>query len=287
LGKKGRRLGHEEWACAISVQPIHRLRRGHESLLNICYRGITIRGTGLGSHFKKTGPRMETMRHLPSGVIVLALFAFLAVAPNSYAAAQLKAGAKTSAQPTSTNPSLRQIQITFDPSISPGIVVDNGYDVDAFQLSVSYPANLMTVSDVELVNPFINGGNAAGPGASPATTPETGYVNDPVGGTISDISGVTPTNTAAGPGDVNIFYVDFTLDPGVSFDQELDFSLYANAANGDYISGYDPSTLSSTSTGADGIQSASVATTFNEAPEPACLAFASLVLISLCRRHRE
>ena len=55
----------------------------------------------------------------------------------TYGAAQLAAGAKTSAQPTATNPQQRQLQITFDPETEGG----NGpYNVTSFQLS-SRPAD--------------------------------------------------------------------------------------------------------------------------------------------------
>jgi hypothetical protein len=107
----------------------------------------------------------------------LILGLMIAGAQRTYGAAQLKSGAKTSAKPTSTNPEEREIQITFDPAASGSSVVqDPGYDVDAFQLSVSYDPTLMTLQDVNLLTPFQN--PAAGGGVvtlvSPDDTPATG-----------------------------------------------------------------------------------------------------------------
>src|SRR5256885_3287745 len=115
-----------------------------------------------------------------SRVTVLALIASLAVPLFGYGAAQLAAGAKTSARPTSTNPQLRQMQITFDPDVLVGggdAVGIPSYNVTSFQLSVKFDQQFVSVLPaVQFVGPYtqtvvIPGATDLGvpPPAGPAT----------------------------------------------------------------------------------------------------------------------
>jgi hypothetical protein len=194
---------------------------------------------------------------------------------STYAAAQLRAGAKTSAAPTSTNPQQRAIQITFDPVVTPDSESgpppnDPGYDVDAFQLSVGYDSNLMTIGSVDMVSPF--GTPSISAGISAAVVP---------GGTLS-VSGDTGNDpTAAGPGDVNIFSVTFILNSDVSFDQALNFSIFGSNGTpselvgaspsqntgSDFIEGYDPLTGQYLDTFGSDITPTFITTTFNQATQ--------------------
>ncbi len=168
--------------------------------------------------------------------------AFLAVllAPSlSYGAAQLAAGAKTSAAPTSTNPQQRAIQISFDPDVIPD--TGNGpYNVDAFQLSVQYDFSKVDVSstDIEFISPFTETNNLiTGPAGIAASS---SFANFSTPGIIGNIAGNAPLAQTM-PGDVYIFLVNFTLKPGVSFDEDLlTFTIFADPTKGDFIHGTNP-----------------------------------------------
>jgi len=219
------------------------------------------------------------MRQLRSLIPVLVMCALMAGARSTYAAAQLKAGAKTSAAPTSTNPEEREIQITFDPDITPADdVTDPGYDVDAFQLSVSFDASLMTVGSINGSGPFND---------ISSTTENPVYISAAQPASVSsgllDISGDTGEDpTAAGPGDVNIFSI--TLNSDVSFDTALNFSIFGSDdpndesdsdagvaspsfSSCDFIQGYDPSTGQYATTYGSNITPTSLTTTFNQATQ--------------------
>src|SRR2546423_13212323 len=71
----------------------------------------------------------------------------------AFGAAQLAAGAKTSAQPTATNPQQRQLQITFDPEFITTTTAPD-YHLDNFQLSVQYDQSKLTVGSLFFVPPF-------------------------------------------------------------------------------------------------------------------------------------
>ena len=187
-------------------------------------------------------------------VSVFALIASLAAPLFSYGAAQLAAGAKTSAQPTSTNPQIRQMQITFDPDLLVGdgngdAVTIPSYNVTSFQLSVKFDQQFVSVLPaVQFVGPYtqtppvIPGvGELGTDGVPPPAGPATGAVIDQTNGLISFIAGQAPVANTQ-PGDVDIFLVNFQLNPGVSLDQLLTFTIFANAANGDFIQGTDPAT---------------------------------------------
>lgn len=183
--------------------------------------------------------------------LFLAAFA-VAVSPIcSFGAAQLRAGAKTSAQPTSTNPQLRQIQLTFDPDVTPGAgAVDNAtYNVTSFQLSVKFdPTKVQVLSqnDVQLFGPFVPD---SGPGATvaiPAIGVPTSNINNN-SGLINFISGRAPLSQSS-PGDVNIFTVTFNLLGTTTLDDLLTFTIFGdfapqdNSGTLDFITGTDPLT---------------------------------------------
>jgi archaellum component FlaG (FlaF/FlaG flagellin family) len=228
------------------------------------------------------------MRQLRSLIPVLLVCALVAGARSTYAAAQLKAGAKTSAAPTSTNPQERAIQITFDPAVIPdsetdGPPTDTGYDVNAFQLSVSFDSSLMTVGSINGVGPF---NDVSSTPENPPSDISTAQPADLSSGLL-DISGDTGDDpTAAGPGDVNIFSVTFILNSDVSFDTALNFSIFGSddpntdnpesdagvagpdcAFDADYIQGYDPTTGQYATTYGSNITPTFLTTTFNQATQ--------------------
>jgi hypothetical protein len=201
---------------------------------------------------------MQRLRFFTPALLVCALM--MVSAQSAFAAAQLKAGATTSAKPTSTNPQQRAIQITFDPTVTPDSLAgpppddsDPGYDVTDFQLTVTYDTSLVTLQDTSLVGPF--------------ESPDDSELASPAVPTLGSFTIAGSTNgdpTAAGPGDVNIFLADFTLNPGVSFDTPLTFTIDASGA-GDFVEGYDPFTNSyATSTGPDVVQTV-LTVSFNQA----------------------
>ena len=200
------------------------------------------------------------MQRSRSSIPLLAICALMMFgAQSAFAAAQLKAGAKTSAKPTSTNPQERAIQITFDPTVTPDSVggppppdTDPGYDVTDFQLTVTYDTSLVTLQDASLVGPFETPDDDE---ASPAIDTLGSFTI--AGSTNGDL-------TAAGPGDVNIFLADFTLNPGVSLDTPLTFTIDGSGPD-DFITGYDPFTGQfATSTDPD-ITPTVLTVTFNQA----------------------
>src|SRR5206468_6108646 len=94
--------------------------------------------------------------------IALALIVGLGFPVWSRGAAQLAAGATTSAQPTSVIPSVRKMQLTFDPDVEatsdvPGTRIGGPYNVTAFQLSVQFDASkvhVASLSDIQFIAPY-------------------------------------------------------------------------------------------------------------------------------------
>ena len=172
----------------------------------------------------------------------------------SYGAAQLAAGALTSARPTSTNPQIRACQITFDPLMSAGAspgattVPLSTLALTNFKLSVQYDPSLLTVNDVKFLLPYVEHNPlttiGATPGAAVGGTSQfftTTVVNSNVA-ILGNISGFTfPTSVPAGQ-DVDIFLVDFTLNEGVSMNTPLPITIFANPQTGDFTQGTDPNT---------------------------------------------
>jgi hypothetical protein len=150
---------------------------------------------------------------------------------SSYGAAQLASGAKTSAQPTSTNPQIRSCQITFDPGVPL-------YSLTSFKLSVQYDAQFLTVNDIQFIDPFVQT-NAVGTISNFDVAPT--ITIDSVAGLISGIAGHTSDVSRPGE-DVNIFLVDFTLKSDVPLDTVLTFTIFADGPKGDFVAGTDPLT---------------------------------------------
>jgi len=223
------------------------------------------------------------MRRFISAITLLTGLAF---AFNTFAAAQLAAGAKTSAAPTSTNPQIRQMQISFDPDVAPlePQVHPNvgNYAVTSFQLSVSYDPNLVTVKQLNFLAPY-------------QLTAGTQPQNDAAAGIISTINGNAPIAAVAGTAGqhVDIFTIDFTLNNGVSFSTPLPFTIFG-AVNNDFITGTDPSdnsTLTSKNLqqGDTNIEPTSINFTYQQmidaTPEPASLALLGFAIPLLVRRR--
>ena len=210
----------------------------------------------------------------------------LLFAQSTRAAAQLASGAKTSAQPTSTNPQIRQMQITFDPDIVPLSQnahpnVGGPYAVSSYDLSVQYDPNLVSESAVDFVAPY---------------TMTTDFQNDPAGGFLNGVAGSAPFDEVAGTAgkDVNIFIVTFTLNPGVDFNTPMSFTIFGRP-NVDFITGVDPSdnsTLTSQNTAQDpnAIEPTTINLTYQQmidatTPEPASLALLGFAIPLLTRRR--
>jgi hypothetical protein len=214
------------------------------------------------------------------GVFLFSAFAALALPSLSYGAAQLKAGAKTSAQPTSTNPQLRQIQITFDPDVVPDEVVTTGggsFNVTGFQLSVQFSAGIVSVlspNNIQLQAPYSNSITSSVAGANPAATTSGGPTVDNSTGLVSAVGGHAFVGTTS-PGDVNIFSIIFTLDNNISLDQIMSFTIFAQTygasvgaspavpSSDDFVQGTDPVTGNTIFTPAAGVIPTTITGSFN------------------------
>jgi hypothetical protein len=190
------------------------------------------------------------LHRFPSVSFICAVIAAAAALPlRSFAAAQLAAGAKTSAQPTSTNPQQRQLQITFDPETEGG-----SFNVTSFQLSVQFDPTKVQVSsqsDIQLVGPYTDPGmiteTSEGVNAPPPSGGSSSSVIDNQGGFVNFIGGHAPVGNTM-PGDVDIFSIIFTLTGGTSFDDPLFFKIFGNPGNNDFVGGTDPNNPSNTTT---------------------------------------
>jgi hypothetical protein len=191
------------------------------------------------------------LHRLLSVSLVCAAIGIAASPVCSFGAAQLAAGAKTSAQPTATNPQQRQLQITFDPETEGG----NGpYNVTSFQLSVQFDPTKVQVasqSDIQLVGPYTDPGPITevgeGENPPPPSGGSTSSVINNVGGFVRFIVGQAPVGNTQ-PGDVDIFSIIFTLTGGTTFDDPLFFKIFADPAFGDFIGGTNPNDPSDTVT---------------------------------------
>ena len=146
----------------------------------------------------------------------------------SQAAAQLHAGAKTSAAITATSPAARQIQMTFDPDIV-GNATSGNYPlyVQSFQLGLSWDSTYLSYvpGSLTYIDPFYN------PSES---TPSATTI-----ATLSGIQGAASSDSLV-PGDVNLFSAWFQLQPGVPLDQIVSVTFGAQSQD-DYITGANPS----------------------------------------------
>jgi hypothetical protein len=241
-------------------------------------------------------------RKVTAAVVLVSLAALSPVL--AYGAAQLAAGAKTSAQPTSTNPSIRQMQLTFDPDVElPGAVTGGPYNVTDFQLSIQFDPTKVHVagpSDVQFVGPYTetplseSGPSLVDPlSASPANTPASNVQIDNVNGFVHFISGFAPVGQTQG-GDVNIFLINFMLNGSTSLNDPLTFTIFGDPTRNDFIAGTNPNNPQDTAfTPAAGIIPTTITGSFNQfaaqiaaaaaasAPLPAALGWPAIVAVAL------
>ena len=154
------------------------------------------------------------MRLLHRLVCVLIAGSCALVSPAARAAAQLKAGAKTSAAVTATNPALRQIQMTFDPEIVSSVLTLDLYNVQSFDLGLTWDPTLITYvpGSVSYIAPFAAPVTGAGPTLAP--------------GVLSGITGTAPRASTV-PGDVDLFSAWFQLKPGIPIDKVVSVTFTA------------------------------------------------------------
>lgn len=248
------------------------------------------------------------MRVVRLSAFVVTVFSLLAAPSLTYGAAQLRAGATTSAQPTAAvGTALRQMQITFDPEVAVDPAASTlpppTFNVTSFQLTVKYDATKLTVSNsnIQFIDPYSQTPVIiAGEGAGPASGSASNAFIDPTTGTISFISGQAPVG-ASSPGDVNIFSIFFTLKSTTLNTDGLTFSILADATHNDFIQGTNPNdpnpqTNKATSFGADVVPT-TITTSFaavqaaqaNSVPLPAgtipCASMLGLLVVRYWRRR--
>src|SRR5437879_680465 len=138
--------------------------------------------------------------------LISAVAVFLAVVllPSfSYGAAQLKAGATTSAKPTAAyGTSLYAIQLSFDPDVEGG-----SFNVDGFRLSVQYDYTKIDVdnTNINFIAPFTETQPIiTGPGLLAASSAHADFSTP---GIIGNIAGDAPLAQTQ-PGDVYLFSID-------------------------------------------------------------------------------
>lgn len=190
-------------------------------------------------------------------LILAAGLSCLGLPVSVYAAAQLAAGATTSARVTATNPQLRQIQMTFDPAIAP-LSTGPFYNVTGFSLSLTWDSNVLTYvpGSLQYCAPF-----------SPVTYQP---VSSP--GQLKNIAGeADPSMTS--PGDVDLFSAWYQLQPNVPANSLVSVTVQA-LDNTDFIEGgnsFDPGNpqLSVTSVGPNQIQPATATGAVGAVPLPA------------------
>lgn len=220
-------------------------------------------------------------------IVFCVVFAML-LAQSSRGAAQLASGAKTSAAPTSTNPQIRQMQISFDPDVAPLDVAAHpdvgNYAVTSFQLSVQYDPSAVAVKQVNFLAPY-------------QLTAGTQPQNNAAAGIVSTINGQAPLAAVAATAGqhVDIFTIDFTLNNGISFNTPLSFTIFG-AVNSDFITGTDPSdnsqlTSTNTQQNPTAIEPTTINMTYQQmidatTPEPASLALLGLSIPLLVRRRK-
>ena len=175
-------------------------------------------------------------RTLLTAFIASTLGALLPVA--AHAAAQLKAGAATSAAPTApAGSALRQLQIQFDPGPVVGGGIDFTHSVKEFQLSVAYNSSQVTlhplldaashpVADYSNTTfspqPNAQGLSLIGPYSDSAVG--TGTV-PPGFDTFVTVTGITSTFA---PGDVNIYSLLWDLTAQTSDSALVKFAIFGD-----------------------------------------------------------
>lgn len=211
------------------------------------------------------------MRFIRCFVAPVVALLTLAGTQSNFGLAQLASGSKTSAAPTSTNPQIRQCQITFDPAITagPGASAVPTFSVTDFKLSVQYNPAQLSLIDIFFIPPFNENSPLIGgatPGAAPAQA--ANFINNTSTGIINNISGFAPPDPKTAGQDVNIFYADFQLNEGVPTNVPLSITIFAdpNDPTGpDFTQGTDPSTGNTVTTPPTGVvEPTTIAFTFDE-----------------------
>lgn len=207
--------------------------------------------------------------------VIASLFVLVSVVPSSArAAAALASGAKTSARPTSLNPVIHQMQITFDPGAA-------NLNVQSFQMDVAYDSSkvFLVSNSTKFIDPF---------------TQVSGGVNDPAAGLIKGVAGQAPRPLTV-PGDVDLFSMIFQMQPGVPDTTPVNFSfgdISNNPAN--FVLGIDPNPNITTNdfayhspgTGSTQIETISIAVAII-VPEPNVGIVALISLGALMLRRRQ
>lgn len=202
------------------------------------------------------GSVVNIARVVRSCAIVFGLLAALWVpqAAHGGAAAQKQTGsqkAKTllSLGNVATDPALRQIQLTFDPRITPAITRSSpttqptALAIQSFQLDASYDASKLDIVSVDPIDGFSLGtsGTELSPGIITGITGFFGsfeFISELHPNAAPAVTGIN-TNT----GDQNFFTITFQLKPGFALDTVLRFSFFAGAYDGSVVDALDPNNL--------------------------------------------
>lgn len=206
--------------------------------------------------------------------VIASLFVLVSLVPSSaHAAAALASGAKTSARPTSLNPVVHQMQITFDPGAA-------NLNVQSFQMDVLYDASkvFLVPNSTKFIAPF---------------SQVSGGTNDAAAGVIVGVAGQAPRPLTI-PGDVDLFSMIFQMKPGVPDTTPVDFSfgdITNNPAN--FVLGIDPNPNNTANdfayhhpgTGSTEIETISISVAIAPEPNAGILALAGLGALILRRRN--
>ena len=208
-----------------------------------------------------------------AGAFAFVFFVIAAMASQARAAAALASGAKTSAAPTSTNPQIRQMQITFDPGTD--------LNVQGYKLDIGYDTSkvFLVGGSISFIDPFVNNAN-------------TGSDNG-----TGLITGITSSTNRAStvPGDVNLFTATFGWLDTTALDTPASFQFGDLTNNGtNFITGVDPNPAITTNdfnyqfsgTGPTQIQTTSFSAAITPEPSMGMAALMGLVVAIFCRRPR-
>ena len=214
------------------------------------------------------------MSGLKHAFCVASMFILVALVPsNAKAAAALASGATTSARPTSLNPVIHQMQITFDPGAA-------NLNVQSFQLDVAYDSKkvFLVSNSTKFIAPF--------------SQVSAGFDN-PAAAVITGVAGQAPRPLTV-PGDVDLFSMIFQMQPGVPDTTLVDFSfgdITNNPAN--FVLGIDPNPNNTANdfayktNGTASTQIETVSISVAIVPEPSVGALAILGLAALVLRRRS
>jgi hypothetical protein len=143
-----------------------------------------------------------------------AAIGILAFASQSFALAALANGAKTSAKPTSTNPTQKQMQIAADPL---GIL--------DFQFTMTFNPDLVSVATDSFGVPLITTLNGYDLGFRGSASDNPAYVIDNQLGEVT-VCGYWPASGGTVPTrETDVFAVTFQLNDGLDLTTVLDFQV--------------------------------------------------------------